>query len=102
MVNWKATQENFVNSLNYDALVDARRQLAIFQHHDAVTGTSKQFVMEDYEQRLQRALKATQQVVIDGMKKFIGENGNNIDVLISETFESRHESVQKVIDKDHK
>ncbi|BFZ11487.1 hypothetical protein BsWGS_14526 [Bradybaena similaris] len=44
-------------------LQQARRSLGLFLHHDGITGTSKSFVAEDYEQYLLRAFVQCQEVM---------------------------------------
>ncbi|XP_052785223.1 alpha-mannosidase 2x-like isoform X2 [Mya arenaria] len=39
-------------------LREARREVGMFQHHDGITGTSLPFVVNDYEERLQRAFRS--------------------------------------------
>lgn len=49
------------------ALVDARRTLGIYQHHDAVTGTAKTHVNDDYGRMLHRARHAMRAAMRDSI-----------------------------------
>ena len=55
-------------SENLETLSIARQAAALFQHHDAITGTSKQYVVIDYEQRLFEAMRACEQVITASSK----------------------------------
>ncbi|KAK3094740.1 hypothetical protein FSP39_005639 [Pinctada imbricata] len=48
-------------------LVDSRRSLGLFQHHDAITGTAKDFVVEDYGRRLLTALTDSKKVIVESI-----------------------------------
>ncbi|KAJ1364321.1 hypothetical protein KIN20_024396 [Parelaphostrongylus tenuis] len=53
-------------------LMQARRALSLFQHHDGVTGTAKQHVMKDYGTKMHAALEATEEVLSEGLSSLIG------------------------------
>lgn len=44
-------------------LQSSRRALALFQHHDGVTGTAREHVMKDYQSQMMDALKACKFVI---------------------------------------
>ena len=53
----------YQHSMSIDKLVNTRRNLALFQHHDGITGTSRFWVAEDYERRLELGLQMSKDVM---------------------------------------
>lgn len=59
---------------DYALLVDARRSVALFQHHDAITGTAKENVVTDYGNKLLRALIGLKRVIINAAHFLVMKN----------------------------
>lgn len=53
-----------------------RRAMGVAQHHDAVTGTAKQHVNDDYTLRLDKGWKACQVVVSNALSSLMGTKEN--------------------------
>nr|XP_057932038.1 alpha-mannosidase 2x isoform X1 [Doryrhamphus excisus] len=59
---------------DYALLVDARRSVGLFQHHDAITGTAKENVVIDYGSRLLRSLIGLKRVIINAAHFLVMKN----------------------------
>lgn len=78
----RARQQGNYNALrvfekNYEKLIGARRNLGLFQHHDAITGTSKAAVMRDYGQRLFESIRDTVRLQESAIELLVQERVTN-------------------------
>uniref|UniRef100_A0A1I7RJD9 mannosyl-oligosaccharide 1,3-1,6-alpha-mannosidase n=1 Tax=Bursaphelenchus xylophilus TaxID=6326 RepID=A0A1I7RJD9_BURXY len=78
LANWKYTKESEKNKFStaiYDLLVEARRYHGLFQHHDAITGTARAAVVQDYGQKLEKALFDCKTVIEESLHYLTESNG---------------------------
>ncbi|KAG5682693.1 hypothetical protein PVAND_012028 [Polypedilum vanderplanki] len=83
---------------NYGKIVKARKNLGLFQHHDAITGTSKQYVMKDYQKMLENSIKETINVQRNFIEILSTENLRNFLELESERSPKSSLKMKKVIE----
>ena len=58
-------------------LVSARRNLGLYQHHDGITGTGKDFVNVDYGSRMWQSIGEMKQVIHDAAEFLLCPNKAN-------------------------
>jgi len=61
-------------NIGNEGLEIAKRSVAVNQHHDAVTGTAKQHVTDDYALRLHNGMTACRKVMSEGLQNDLGLN----------------------------
>lgn len=69
---------------NYEKIILARRNLGLFQHHDAITGTSKASVMRDYGLRLFDSLQDVGRIQESTVEFMMQSSGLKHNFLLSE------------------
>lgn len=61
----------------------ARRDLALFQHHDGITGTAKEVVVRDYINRMLKSIRIAQNVIASSSQSLLlgKRSGETTEVL---------------------
>ncbi|KAK5646364.1 hypothetical protein RI129_004828 [Pyrocoelia pectoralis] len=83
---------------DFEKIILARRNLGLFQHHDAITGTSKSFVMRDYGLKMFASLRdavSVQQFAIQTLMTNALEKGPEENVIISDIEQDTYEKMSK-------
>lgn len=77
---YKAEYENYLDIMS--KLQEVRRSLGLFLHHDAITGTSKPDVVQDYENKLLMAYNTSQAVMSATIQNLLTKCSNDDPVVL--------------------
>lgn len=88
----------------FQLLVQARRNLALFQHHDGITGTAKDNVVVDYGRRMLNSIQWSKDVIAASLQFMLTPNKplfqtdiNNLSFDIDERRQGHDSLAEKVI-----
>ena len=70
----------------FQMLVEARRAMGLFQHHDGVTGTAKDPVVRDYGQKMLTALQAASTVLAAASQLLLSKDRHAAKVNLQSLF----------------
>lgn len=73
-----ATLANLNTSSTIDSIRSLERAMGVVQHHDAVTGTEKQYVSDDYSRQLAIGVDKCVNVINDSFDAILRKNFNKI------------------------
>uniref|UniRef100_A0A0D6QZR4 Alpha-mannosidase 2 n=1 Tax=Araucaria cunninghamii TaxID=56994 RepID=A0A0D6QZR4_ARACU len=81
-----------------EKLIAARRNLALFQHHDGVTGTAKNHVVSDYGTRMHNSLQDLQNIMAKCVQALLEDGFDKGEYKDSQLTHFEHEQVRSVYD----
>lgn len=90
--NTEMSEVTYDGGDNLASLNIARKNLALFQHHDGIAGTATAWVVQDYENRLHHGLHLANTVVGAALSYLLSSTGNShtpIDVRVLDPLYSR-------------
>jgi len=67
-------------------LVDARKSLSLFQHHDGITGTAKDHVVLDYGEKMVNSIKLLQEVISQSSNFLLSKSKANFKPNLQTTY----------------
>ncbi|CAF0836527.1 unnamed protein product [Didymodactylos carnosus] len=93
----KIDEEHFPKDRFYTMLSTARRNLALFQHHDGITGTARYPVVNDYGKKLLAAIRSCYRIIEESVSFLILDKSysysTNQNLLTMDSWMDRYDTL---------